>query len=688
MESNVAHTPPVAEKREHTFEVHGQTFTDPYAWLRQKESREVLDYLEAENRYTEAMTGHLTGLQEELYRDMLGRIKQTDMSVPVRIDDWFYYSRTEEGKEYQIFCRRQGSMAAEEEVLLDLNRVAEESGTGYVGLGVFEVSPDHTRLAWSLDLNGSENFTIRIRNLMTGEHYPEQITGTYYSLVWGNDSRSFIYTVTDHAHRSWRVLRHRLGQAVLDDREVFTDRDELFSVGIGHTIDRRYGLITSASSETNETHLLPLDDLDAALSVVEPRRTGHRYWMDHREGTFYILTNDIAPDFRLVTAPADDPGRAHWVEMLPERPDVMLGSIQAFESFLALGYRSNGRTEIDVYRFDRQEWERITFSEESYLVFPFDNPVYTTGSLRLVYTSMTTPRSVYDYDVAAGELHLMKQQEVLGEFNPADYRSERVFAVAEDGTRVPISLVYRIDMFRRDGTNPALLYGYGSYGHVVDPAFMVTTLGLLDRGFVYAIAHIRGGDDFGRHWYEGGKMKQKMNSFTDFIACGRHLAAQKYTSHDRLAIMGGSAGGLLIGAVINLAPDVAKAAVAQVPFVDVANTMLDASLPLTVGEYEEWGDPNDPEFFSYILSYSPYDNVRKQAYPDLLVTAGLNDPRVHYWEPAKWVAKLRQHSTGTGLILLKTNMGAGHGGASGRYEYLRERAFEYAFVVDRVGNRN
>ena len=684
MEPNTGHTPPIADRRDHTFEVHGRSFSDPYSWLRRKESREVLDYLEAENRYTEEMTGHLADLHEDLYQDMLGRIKQTDMSVPVEIDDWLYYTRTEEGREYQIFCRRHGTMVAEEEVLLDLNRVAEESGTGYVGLGVFEVSPDHTRLAYSLDLNGSEDFTIRVRNLMTDEYYPEQITGSDYSLVWGNDSRSFIYTVTDHAHRSWRVMRHRLGEKVLDDREVYSDPDELFRVGAGHTTDRRYALITSSSSETSETHLLSLDDLDAPLRVVEPRQTGHRYWIDHREGTFYVVTNDIAPDFRLVAAPAASPGRSHWIEMVPERENVMLGGLQAFESFLALAYRSNGRTEVDLYRFDRREWERIAFSEESYLVFPAENSVYTTDRLRLVYTSMTTPRTIYDYDVREGDLHLMKQQEVLGHFNPADYRSERIFATAEDGTEVPISLVYRIDRFRRDGTNPALLYGYGSYGHVVDPAFMITALGLLDRGFVYAIAHIRGGDDLGRRWYEEGKMKRKMNSFTDFIACGRHLVQQQYTSHEQLAIMGGSAGGLLIGAVINLAPDLAKAAVAQVPFVDVANTMLDASLPLTVGEYEEWGDPNDPEYFDYILSYSPYDNVREQSYPDLLVTAGLNDPRVHYWEPAKWVAKLRRHSTGTGPILLKTNMGAGHGGASGRYEYLRERAFEYAFVVDRV----
>lgn len=686
MDTTTRTTPPIAEERPHSYVAHGTEYTDPFAWLRDREDPGVIAYLEAENRYTEQMTGHLTELHEELYHDMVGRIRQTDMNVPVKIDDWYYYNRTEEGKEYSIYCRRHNSMSADEEILLDLNRVAEETSTGYVGVGVFEVSPDHTRLAYSLDLNGSEEYTLRIRNLMTGEYYPEQITGTYYSLVWGNDSRSFLYTVTDDAHRSWRILRHRLGEDVLSDRIVYTDEDALFRVGIGNTTDRRYGLIISSSTETSETHLLPLDDLDADLRVVEPRRTGLRYWFDHREGTFYIVTNDIAPDFRLVTAPAADPGRENWVEMLPERENTMIEGVQVFASFMALGIRMDGRKEIDIWRFDREEWETIEFSEESYVVYPAGNPVYDTDRLRFLYTSMTTPRTVYDYEVATGERHLMKQQEVLGEFNPADYRSERIFATAPDGEQVPISLVYRVDSFRNDGSNPALLYGYGSYGVVIDPTFMITTLGLLDRGFVYAIAHIRGGEDLGRRWYEEGKMKKKMTSFTDFIACGEHLVTQKYTAHERLAIMGGSAGGLLIGATINLAPGLAKAAVAQVPFVDVANTMLDETLPLTIGEYEEWGDPNDPEYFDYILSYSPYDNVREQSYPDLLVTAGLNDPRVHYWEPAKWVAKLRRYSTGSGPLLLKTHMGAGHGGASGRYEHLRERAFEYAFIIDRLSS--
>lgn len=685
-------TPPVAEQRPHTFEIHGETMTDEYAWLRDRENPEVIAYLETENAYTEAMTADQTELRETLYNEMVGRIKEDDMSVPVQIDDYLYYNRIAEGQQYHVQCRRKGSMTAPEEVLLDLNEIAKELKTEYLGLGAFEVSPDHTRLAYSLDVNGSEYFTLRIRNLLTDEYYPEQITETTYGLVWGNDSRSFLYTMTDQTQRSNRIMRHRLGETVLEDREVAREDDLLFSIDVGHSLDRVYGMIYSLSKETSEIKLFPLDDLDAPLQLVEPRRTGHRYWCDHREGTLYIVTNDNAPDFRLAVTAVETPGLENWSEMLPEREGVNISGVYAFETFLAMRTREMGRTEVNVYRFETDEWERISFTEGSYVVYPAHNHVYHTDRLRITYSSLTTPTTTFDYEVGEetglGTLHLMKQDEVLGGFDPSLYRTERIHATAEDGTEVPISLVYRTDLFKGDGSNPALLYAYGSYGHVVDPGFVTTRISLLDRGFVFAIAHIRGGDDLGRRWYDEGKMKNKMNSFTDFIACGEHLVKQGYTIHEKLAIMGGSAGGLLMGAVVNLAPGLAKAAVAQVPFVDVINTMLDDTLPLTVGEYEEWGNPNDPEYFRTIRAYSPYDNVTEQAYPDLFVTAGLNDPRVQYWEPAKWVARLRRHNTGTGPLLLKTNMGAGHGGASGRYEYLRERAEEFAFVVARTEGEN
>ena len=682
-------TPPVANRQPHAFSIHGRDFVDDYHWMRQKESDEVIAHLEAENTYTTAMLSHTEDLQEDLYNEFVGRIKQSDTSVPVEIDGYFYYSRTEEEKQYKIYCRRSGSMASDEEVLLDLNAKAEEAKAGYVGLGVYAISHDHRLMAYSLDLDGSELYTIRIRNLETGEDLDEEITGTYYSFVWGTDNRSFLYTMVDEAHRSDKIMRHNLGTPIADDRVVYHDPDELFRVGVGQTKDDRFAILVSQSSETSESHLLPLDDLDAAPIVVEARRQGHLYDVDHRNATLYILTNHEAPDFRLMTAPVATPGIDHWKEMVPTEPDVLLEGIDLFDSFLALYRRAEGLTGVRIFRFsddDSTESHDIVFPEPTFLVHSGGNPQSSQDRLRLVYMSMTTPQTTYDYDPVARELHLMKQKKVLGGFNPLDYRSERVMAESDDGTLVPISLVYRIDTFRQDGSNPGLLYGYGSYGINLDPFFSSTWLSLLDRGFVCAIEHIRGGQELGRRWYDEGKLRNKQNTFTDFIAAARHLVGKGYTGHDRMVIQGGSAGGLLIGAVINRAPDVAAAAIAQVPFVDVINTMLDASLPLTVGEYEEWGNPNEAEAFDNILAYSPYDNVTAQRYPDLLITAGLNDPRVQYWEPAKWTAKLREHADSDGLVLLKTNMGAGHGGASGRYDLLRETAFEYAFMIDRVGN--
>ena len=678
-------TPPIAPKRPHSFEIHGETINDDYAWLREKESPEVIAHLEAENAYTAAMTEHLADLKEEIYHEIVGRIKETDRSVPIEEDGYFYYTRTEEGLQYSIMCRRHGSMESEEEVLLDLNSLAEESEVGYVGLGSFAVSPDHKLLAYSLDLNGSEQYTIRIKNLERGEHLPDEIPGVYYGLVWGNNNQEFLYTLTDVTHRPNRIMHHTLGTPSGEDREVMREDDSIFRIGVGNTTDRRYALINIGSSETTETHLLSLDNLDGETQIVSPRRTGHQYGCDHREGTLYITTNNNAPDFRLVTASLGETDPEKWTEMVAERPEITIAGVQVFEQFIAMATREKGRTEVSIYRFGDQTWERIPFDEESYVVYPRSNSVFTTKRLRVVYNSLTTPASTFDYDIETGELHLLKRTEIRGGYNPEEYRTERTFATADDGTQIPISLVYRIDTYRGDGSNPALLYSYGSYGIVVDPNFSFGRLSLLDRGFVFAIAHIRGGMDLGRAWYDNGKMKMKENTFTDFIACGNHLVQENYTSHEKLAIMGGSAGGLLMGAVINKAPELAKAAVAQVPFVDVINTMLDDTLPLTTGEYEEWGNPNDPEYFQIIRAYSPYDNVAPLSYPDLLVTAGLNDPRVQYWEPAKWVAKLREQTTSTGPLLLKTNMGAGHGGASGRYDGYREIAEEYAFVVDRCG---
>lgn len=681
----LARIPPSAKQIPHETLVHGLTRVDHYHWLRDRGHADVVAYLEAENAYTADVMRHTERLQADLYEEMIGRIQQTDMNVPVRIDDCYYYSRTEEGKQYAIHCRRQGNVEAEEEVLLDMNAELEKTGGDYIALGIYEVSPDHSLLAYALDTDGSEEYTIRVRNLRTGQTLPDVIPSAHYSLEWAADNRTFFYSIHDEAKRPHRIMRHRLGTDPAEDVEIFHEPDELFGLSLYTTKDRKYIVLSSRSTETSECRVLPADDPEGEFSVVVPRRPGMRYSIAHRYGTFYIRTNDRAPNYRLMTAPADDPRYENWQEFVPGRDDVMLSGMHLFAGFLAVTKRVEGLPGIDLYRFDTQRWEEIDFPEQSYTVYSGSNPEFESDLLRFSYMSLTTPESVYDYHVKTGDRTLLKQRTVLGEYDPRNYRSERIFAHASDGERIPISLVYRIDRFARDGNNPCLLYAYGSYGATMDPWFDSNRISLLDRGFVYAIGHVRGGQEMGRRWYDAGKLLKKKNTFTDFVACAEKLVDEQYTGHERLAIMGGSAGGLLIGAVINLRPDLAKAAVAQVPFVDVVNTMLDASLPLTVGEYEEWGNPNEKEFFDYILSYSPYDNIAAVEYPNLLVTAGLNDPRVQYWEPAKWTAKLRAMKAGENRLLLKTNMGAGHGGASGRYDYLKEVAFVYAFLLDTLG---
>lgn len=679
------HTPPTAGRVPHETTFHGRTFVDEYYWLRERENPEVTAYLEAENAYTDLIMEPTAGLQEQLYGEMVGRMRQTDMNVPVRRDNYLYYSRTEEGKQYPIYCRREGSMEEKEEILLDLNAEAEKAGSDYIGLGIYEVSRDHNFLAFALDTDGSEEYLLRIKDLRSGELLPETILFSHYSLEWAADNRTFFYAIHDRSWRSYKIMRHRLGDDPADDREILHETDERFGLFVYATKDGDYLVLHAYSSETSEERLLRADDPDGEFALIEPRRQGMRYSVEHRNGTLYIRTNDNAPNFRLMTAPAADPGYANWAEFVPGRADVMLSDIEMFADYLALQQRREGLPGLTLYRFDSGEWREIDFPEQAYMVHAAANPEYHSRTLRFRYMSLTTPESVYDYDMETGERRLLKRKEVLGGYDPEAYRTERIFAESPDGERIPVSLVYRIDLFKKDGGNPALLYAYGSYGSTMDPWFDSNRLSLLDRGFVFAIAHVRGGQEMGRSWYESGKLLNKKNTFTDFIACGEKLVAEGYTRREKLAIMGGSAGGLLIGAVINLRPDLAAAAVAQVPFVDVINTMMDSSLPLTVGEYEEWGDPNVKEYFDYILSYSPYDNVQAADYPNLLVTAGLNDPRVQYWEPAKWTARLRATKSGENLLLLKTNMGAGHGGPAGRYDHLKEVAFVYAFLLTALG---
>jgi oligopeptidase B len=687
--------PPIANTVDHESEIHGDLRSDPYAWLKNKADADVIAYLEAENAYTEHEMASTEALQESLYNEMVSRIQETDLSVPVRIDGYLYYSRTEEGRQYPIFCRKAGDESADEEVMLDLN--AEAEGHDYLSLGLFEISPDHKILAYSLDTTGSESYILYFKDLERDALLDDRIEGVSYSLEWANDSRTVFYTVEDHAKRPYRLLRHELGQDG-DDVLIFEEPDELFRVGLGKTKDDAFLVLGIASIETSECRLLDADQPKTAFRVVEPRSAGHRYRVEHRRGLLYILSNRDAPNSKLMTAPADRPEEANWQEMIPHDPGIMLNGLDMFEDFLAIYERRGGLRSIRILAFEdgaaandggdgsppSSQAHEILFDEPVYTVSGAQNPMYKGRILRFTYTSLTTPASVYDYDMATRERELLKRQPVLGDFDVDNYESERLFVTAEDGAKIPVSVVYRKGL-ERDGGNACLLYGYGAYGASMDPGFSSHRLSLLDRGMVYAIAHIRGGQEMGRQWYDQGKFLNKKNTFTDFIAAGQALIDGGYTSSERLAIMGGSAGGLLVGAVLNIAPDMAKAAVAKVPFVDVINTMLDESLPLTVPEYEEWGNPNDKTYYDYILSYSPYDNVGAKAYPHLLVTAGLNDPRVHYWEPAKWTAKLRALKTDGNRLLLKTNMGAGHGGASGRYDALKELAFDYAFILSTLG---
>jgi oligopeptidase B len=675
--------PPKARAVPRACTIHGDTRVDEYFWMRNREDPETLAYLEAENRYTAAIMRPTEPLQERLFAEMRGRIKETDLSVPERIDGWLYYHRTEAGAQYPIYCRRPLDDESAEEVLLDLNPLA--SGHAYFRLGAFEVSPDHRKLAYSVDTSGAESFTLYVKDLATGALLAETIVNVSPSVAWANDSRTLFYVVLDEARRPCRLFRHVLGANPAEDALVHFEADESFFLDVERSRSNAFLLVELASHSTTEVRFVSADRPEDPFRTVEPRRAGVEYTVSHHGDRFFIATNDGAPNFRLVSAPVSDPSREWWTEVLPHRPDVKVDSTDAFRDLLVVWEREAGLRQIRILDLARGGDHLVGFPEPVYTVRQHDNPEFDTTLLRFTYTSMVTPPSVVDYDMAARTWTVRKQTEVLGGYDPARYRSERLFATAPDGTRVPISLVYQLPLERPGGPRPLLLNGYGAYGISYDPAFSSSSLSLLDRGVVVAIAHVRGGEEMGRPWYDGGKLLNKPNSFGDFIAAAEHLVAEGLTAPDRLAISGGSAGGLLMGAVTNRRPDLFRAVLAEVPFVDVVNTMLDASLPLTVIEYDEWGNPDDPAYYACIRSYSPYDNVRAQGYPHMLITAGLNDPRVAYWEPAKYTARLRALKTDTNRLLLRTNMGAGHGGASGRWDFLREVAFKYAFVLDVMG---
>jgi oligopeptidase B len=673
--------PPIARVEPRIQGMHGDTRVDNYFWLRDRTDPEATAYLEAENRYTGAVMRHTAELQERLYHEMRGRIKETDLSVPERIDQYFYYTRTEAGRQYPIFCRRSGTLEGPEEVLLDENPLA--TGHGYFRVGALEVSPDHRLLAYSVDTSGAEEYTLYVKDLVTGRLLDESMAGTSLGVAWANDSRSLFYTELDQARRPCRLYRHTVGSSPATDPLVYSEADESFFLDVGHTRSRRYLLLEISSHSTSEVRFLNADRPEEPFRVVQARQPGVEYSVSHHDDRFFITTNDGAPNFRLVQAPVSSPSKENWRAVLPYRPQIKLDATDTFRSHLVVYEREAGLRQIRVLDLISGQEHRVSFPEPVYTLRAHDNPEFDTTLLRFTYTSLVTPSSVIEYDLQDRSWNVRKRTEVIG-YDSSLYRSARLSATAADGSLVPISLVYRADG-EWEGPRPLLLNGYGAYGMSYDPAFSSNALSLLDRGFVVAIAHVRGGEELGRPWYEGGKLLKKRNTFTDFIAVAEHLIAHGYTIPDRLAINGASAGGLLMGAVMNLRPDLFGAVVAEVPFVDVINTMLDASLPLTVIEYDEWGNPNEPQAYAYMRTYSPYDNIEACRYPPLLVTAGLNDPRVAYWEPAKFTAKLRATKTDGNRLLLRTNMGAGHGGASGRFDLLREVAFKYAFVLDVLG---
>jgi len=679
-------------------EAHGDVRVDDWYWLRDKDDPAVIAHLEAENAYTDAAMAATLGLQHALYQEMVARIEETDLSVPVRKGPWSYYSRTVEGSSYSIHCRRPVDGPGDEQIVLDENALAK--GHGYFALGNSSVSPDHRLLAYATDTTGAERYTMRVLDLETGSLYPEAIEDTSYGVAWANDNATLFYVRVDDAMRPHQLWRHVVGTDPAQDVLIHEEADERFYLGVGRTKDDGYVLMGLDSKVTSEVRALDANRPEGEFSVIEPRRQGVEYSVEHdrsnpaigRPSRFLIVTNEGAEDFRLVEAPDGSPGRDHWRELVPGRTGVRLDGVDPFASHLVLYEREGGETRIRIVDAVSGTSMQVEQPDSPSTVWGGANPEYEATTLRYEYTSLVTPRSVFDLDLGSGTSELRKRQPVRGGFDPDRYRTDRRWATAPDGTEVPLSLVYRPDLSPGDGGAPCLLYGYGSYEASIDPTFSSLRLSLLDRGFVFAIAHVRGGGELGRHWYEDGKFLAKPNTFTDFVACARFLVSSGVTAPERLVARGASAGGLLMGAIVNLAPELFRAVVAEVPFVDCLTTILDDTLPLTVLEWEEWGNPvADADVYAAMRSYSPYDNVRSVnengtpiRYPDILATGGLSDPRVGFWEPAKWVAKLRAANPAN-RVLLKTELGAGHGGPSGRYDAWKDEAFVYAFILDALG---
>lgn len=683
--------PPIAEKKPDT--LTGNRI-DNYNWMRlsdeQKNAVEkdevttrVINYLNSENDYLNAKMKHTEPLQEKLYNEMVGRIKQTDESVPYKLNGYWYYTRFEEGKEYPIYCRKKGTLEAKEEIMLNVNEMAK--GHSYYAIAGLRVSEDNKLLAYGEDSVSRRRYTLYVKDLTTGKLVGEPIPNTTGSVTWANDNKTFFYSRKDSVTLLPRwIMKHKLGDPPARDVAVYEELDDTFYTSIYKTKSKKFLVIASGSTLTNDYMILDANTPDGKFKSFTKRERGLEYSIDHYQDKFYILTNWDALNFRLMETPDTKTDKANWKEKIAHRDDTLLEDIDIFKDFLVVSERSKASTQLRIINQQSKEEHYMEMAEPAYTLYSSTNVDFDTDLLRYGYTSMTTPNSTYDYNMKTRERTLLKQQEVVGGYNPDDYQTERLWATADDGTKIPMSIVYKKGI-KKDGTNPTMLYGYGSYGASMDPMFSATRLSLLDRGFIYAIAHIRGGQEMGRQWYEDGKMFKKKNTFTDFIDCAEFLIEEKYTSPDHLFASGGSAGGLLIGAVINMRPELFKGVIAAVPFVDVVTTMLDESIPLTTGEFDEWGNPKNPESYLYMLEYSPYDQVKPQNYPNMLVTTGLHDSQVQYWEPAKWVAKLRDMKTDNNTLLLRTNMETGHGGTTGRFRIYKETAQEYAFILDLAG---
>lgn len=683
--TGIAIHPPVAKKQSHKLTVHNDTRIDNYYWLNNKEDQEVLNYLHAENAYTKAMMQHTEAFQKELFEEMKARIKEDDTSVPYKLNGYWYQTKFETGKDYPVYIRKKESLDAPEELLFDCNEMAKAHA--YFKLGGISISPDNTMAAFSTDIISRRQYTIRIKNLKTGEVYKDAIENTTGSITWANDNKTLFYAKKDEVTlRSHKIYKHVLGTDSNEDIEVFHETDDTFNTFIYKTKSKKYLVIGSSSTLSTEYRFLNADTPNGDFKIFQKRTKDLEYSIAHFNDSFYIITNaDEATNFKVCKTPETNTSKEYWKDILPHRNDVLVEDIEIFKDYLVVNERENGLNNIRIINWNGIEDYYLPFDNETYNTFLGNNPDFESETLRYGYNALTTPSSVIDYNLKTKTKEVKKEQEVLGgAFKKENYESKRLWATAKDGAKIPISIVYKKGI-KLDGSNPLLQYAYGSYGATIDPSFSTIRLSLLDRGFVYAISHIRGSEYLGRDWYENGKLLTKKNTFTDFIDCSKHLISKGYTSKQHLYAYGGSAGGLLMGAIINMNPELYNGVLAAVPFVDVVTTMLDDSIPLTTGEYDEWGNPNKEEFYNYMKSYSPYDNVKAQNYPNMLVTTGLHDSQVQYWEPAKWVAKLRELKTDNNKLLLHTDMDAGHGGASGRFESLKEVALEYAFLLDLEG---